>query len=116
MARLGGVQRMQQRQALGEIGSGLEITVGGDHLEREREWVRQMGVMKQRCERREKKNIKENLAFVLNLEWYCSSMTNFLACRTFYVSDILVLYLAFGTPDDNSLMLLFIILIVLLLK
>ena len=46
MARLGGVQRMQQRQALGEIGSGLEITVGGDHLEREREWVRQMGVMK----------------------------------------------------------------------
>ena len=37
MARLGGVRRMQQRQALGKIGSGLEITVGGDHLERERE-------------------------------------------------------------------------------
>ena len=46
MARLGRVRRMQQRQALGEIDSGLEITVGGDQLEREREWVRQTRVMR----------------------------------------------------------------------
>ena len=43
----------------------------------------------------ERKNIKENLAFVLNLDWYCSSMPNFLACRTSDVSDFLV----FGIID-----------------
>ena len=74
--------------------------MGGDHFERERErerereglreWVRQTGVMRLICERREKKNIKENLAFVLNLEWYCSSIPNFLAFITSDVSDFLV--------------------------
>ena len=37
MARLGGVRQRQQRQALGKIGYGPEITVDGDHFERERE-------------------------------------------------------------------------------
>ena len=60
MARLGGVQQTQQRQALRDIGCGPEITMGRDHFERERErereveiereglreWVRQMRVMR----------------------------------------------------------------------
>ena len=61
MARLGGVQQRQQRQALGEINYVPKITVDRDHFERKeeserergwdrergiRELVRQMGVMR----------------------------------------------------------------------
>ena len=41
MARLGGVRQRQQRQVLGKIGYGLEITVDRDHFERERERERE---------------------------------------------------------------------------
>ena len=42
MARLGGVWRMQQRRALGEIGYGPEITLRERERERERR-IERMG-------------------------------------------------------------------------